>query len=121
MNLSQYKYIYFIGIGGIGMSALARYFNLKRKIVFGYDAIKSDLCIELQREGISVCYEEYNIPKQIKECKSSKILAIYTPAVNKENELAKNIHGSGYSGLNRNGCGSRLPWAVTVMALGRAS
>ena len=56
MNLELYKKIYLIGIGGIGMSALARYFNAKEKSVFGYDKVKSDLCIKLQNEGIQIDY-----------------------------------------------------------------
>lgn len=86
MNFSIYKCIYFIGIGGIGMSALARYFHLKGKMVFGYDAVKSDLCVELEEEGMSIYYEENSIPKKIKEYNSPKILVIYTPAINKENK-----------------------------------
>ena len=56
MNLDLYKQIYLVGIGGIGMSALARYFNAKGRRVFGYDKLKSDLCIELQSEGINIHY-----------------------------------------------------------------
>ena len=43
MNLDLYRHIYLIGIGGIGMSALARYFNTKGRRVYGYDQIKSSL------------------------------------------------------------------------------
>lgn len=48
MNLDLYKHIYLIGVGGIGMSALARYFNAKGKTVCGYDKVKSGLCLELE-------------------------------------------------------------------------
>ena len=41
MGLSEYKNIYFIGIGGIGMSALSRYFNAKKINIYGYDKVKS--------------------------------------------------------------------------------
>ena len=58
MNLDLYKQIYLVGIGGIGMSALARYFNAKGRRVFGYDKLKSDLCIELQSEGINIHYTD---------------------------------------------------------------
>ena len=44
MKLSQYKYMYFIGIGGIGMSALARYFLSKGVEIYGYDRKRSKLC-----------------------------------------------------------------------------
>ena len=66
MNLDLYKKIYLIGVGGIGMSALARYFNAKGKSVFGYDKVKSDLCITLQKEGIQIDYEDsaLDIPQE---------------------------------------------------------
>ena len=47
MNLDLYRYIYLIGAGGIGMSALGRYFNSKGKEVYGYDRLKTDLCFDL--------------------------------------------------------------------------
>ena len=47
MNLNQYKNIYFIGIGGIGMSGLARYFNNKNVNILGYDKYRSPLCSHL--------------------------------------------------------------------------
>lgn len=52
MNLSDYKRIYFIGVGGIGMSALARYFIHQGAEVFGSDLSKSDLINDLQKEGL---------------------------------------------------------------------
>ena len=54
MNLDLYKNIYLIGIGGIGMSALARYFNAKGKVVCGYDKLQSELCNDLENEGINI-------------------------------------------------------------------
>ena len=69
MNLDLYKHIYFVGIGGIGMSALARYFNAKGINVCGYDKVESDLCKELESEGINIHYRVGvdNIPSPIKE------------------------------------------------------
>ena len=58
MISQNYSNIYFIGIGGIGMSALARYFNAKGKSVAGYDKTESPLTINLENEGISVHYED---------------------------------------------------------------
>ena len=87
MNLDLYKHIYLIGIGGIGMSALARYFNAKGKHVCGYDKVQSALCKELENEGINIHYTdgiEY-IPKAIKEATYNEILVIYTPAIPAEN------------------------------------
>ena len=88
MNLDLYKHIYFVGIGGIGMSALARYFNAKGKNVCGYDKVESDLCKELESEGISIHYRvgADNIPSQIKDADCNEMLIIYTPAVSLENK-----------------------------------
>ena len=54
----MYKDIYFIGIGGIGMSAIARYYKRKGYAVAGYDRTPSDLTHELEAEGIAVHYED---------------------------------------------------------------
>lgn len=74
---------YFIGIGGIGMSALARYFNSAGKFIAGYDKYESDLTNKLIGEGIDIHFkDDVNlIPKQIKNAKKSNVLIIYTPAV----------------------------------------
>ena len=74
----KYNNIYFIGIGGIGMSALARYFRFKGYAVSGYDRTPSDLTAALQDEGIDVHYTDdcSFIPKD-----PSDTLVVYTPAV----------------------------------------
>ena len=51
MNILDYKLYYFLGAGGIGMSALVRYFNHYGKISFGYDKVQSNLTEQLQKEG----------------------------------------------------------------------
>lgn len=73
-----YKNVYFIGIGGIGMSALARYFKFKGLNVSGYDRTPSELTAALEAEGIRVHYEDcpQEIPADVKNT-----LVIYTPAV----------------------------------------
>ncbi len=58
MNLSNLKHIYFIGIGGIGMSALARYFRKSGAVVSGYDKVRTPLTEKLEKEGIPVIYED---------------------------------------------------------------
>jgi UDP-N-acetylmuramate--alanine ligase len=87
MNLDLYKHIYLIGIGGIGMSALARYFNAKGKNVCGYDKVQSTLCKQLENEGIKIHYndEVENIPQIIRNATYNEILVIYTPAIAKQN------------------------------------
>ena len=54
MNLQPITNVYFIGIGGIGMSALARYFNTNGKVVAGYDRTPTDITEMLEKEGIKV-------------------------------------------------------------------
>ncbi|MFD0976448.1 UDP-N-acetylmuramate--L-alanine ligase [Salinimicrobium gaetbulicola] len=73
--------IYFIGIGGIGMSALARYFNAQGKNVSGYDRSTSELVGQLIAEGIQVItsMEVEDLPREILEEKES--LIVYTPAI----------------------------------------
>jgi len=68
--------IYFLGIGGIGMSALARYFQAKGMVIHGYDKTPSALTGELTNEGIIIHFEDdpSKIPVDID-------LVIYTPAV----------------------------------------
>lgn len=73
--------VYFLGIGGIGMSALARYFNANGVAVSGYDKTETALCRELAAEGINIHYED-NIELIDKQAK----LVIYTPAVPKDHK-----------------------------------
>ncbi len=82
MSLNDVHSVYFIGIGGIGMSALARFFKSQGKEVLGYDKTQTALTMELESEGISVVYsDEVNlIPQTIKE-KKEEALIVYTPAI----------------------------------------
>lgn len=85
MNLNKIHSVYFLGIGGIGMSALARYFNAMGKRVAGYDKTSTKLTNELIAEGIEIHFEDHirNIPKYIKELPYDidNILIVFTPAV----------------------------------------
>src|SRR6187551_595144 len=80
MNLNQIKNVYFIGIGGIGMSALARYFKYIGKQVSGYDKTPSMLTSELIESGIDIHFED-NISLISKEYYIENTLVIITPAV----------------------------------------
>ncbi len=85
-NINDYKLYYFIGIGGIGMSALARYFKLNNKLVVGYDKTKTELTQQLNNEGIE-CYYEIDVnhlKTRISEFSKEDILVVYTPAIPKE-------------------------------------
>ena len=75
------NHVYFIGIGGIGMSAIARYYNFKGVKVSGYDKTPSELTHALESEGIEVHYEDNTdfIPKDVENT-----LVVYTPAIPKD-------------------------------------
>ncbi len=79
-NISTYQNFYFIGIGGIGMSALARYFHSIGKTVLGYDKTSTKLTSALISEGIKISFED-SIDEQIKAFKPEDTLVIYTPAI----------------------------------------
>jgi UDP-N-acetylmuramate--alanine ligase len=87
MKLNQLTHIYFLGIGGIGMSALARFFRASGKIVAGYDKTSSELTDKLMKEGIQIHFEENIslIPKEFLNTNGKeKILIVWTPAVPKD-------------------------------------
>lgn len=89
MRLEEIKTVYFVGVGGIGMSALARYFMAKGKQVAGYDRTPSELTHCLEQEGAQIHYENdvERIPEAFKQQDST--LVIYTPAIpNDHTELS---------------------------------
>ncbi|MCA6362565.1 MAG: UDP-N-acetylmuramate--L-alanine ligase [Bacteroidetes bacterium] len=84
MNLNACTHIHFLGIGGIGMSALARFFKAMGKRVSGYDKTETALTRMLQQEGIDVYYEEsvQRIPLELKHAGAKETtVVVYTPAV----------------------------------------
>jgi UDP-N-acetylmuramate--alanine ligase len=95
-SLSGIKKVYFIGIGGIGMSAIARYFHSKGIEVSGYDRTQTELTKELDNEGISIHYNEdlAAIPKDVD-------LVVYTPAVPKEHAELVYYQEHGYKVVKR--------------------
>ncbi|WP_077196139.1 UDP-N-acetylmuramate--L-alanine ligase [Prevotella ihumii] len=81
MEIKDIKAVYFVGIGGIGMSAIARYFHQQGLVVAGYDKTPSALTRQLEREGIEVHYEE-NVDLISEACKDvASTLVVYTPAI----------------------------------------
>ncbi|MEO9513331.1 MAG: UDP-N-acetylmuramate--L-alanine ligase [Flavobacteriaceae bacterium] len=81
MNVKDIHHVFFIGIGGIGMSALARYFKYINKNVMGYDKTQTPITDELVNHGIAVHFEDEisQIPESCKQKDST--LVVYTPAV----------------------------------------
>jgi UDP-N-acetylmuramate--alanine ligase len=80
--MQQFPYIFFLGIGGIGMSALARWFKANGHRVSGYDKTETPLTLALQAEGIAVHYADAveNIPLEVREHKA-ETLVVLTPAI----------------------------------------
>ncbi len=83
MNILDYKLYYFLGAGGIGMSALVRYFNHYGKTVYGYDKTETALTTQLKNEGVELHFDEDKVlvKKIISKYLPEEILIIYTPAV----------------------------------------
>ena len=81
-SLENYQNFYFVGIGGIGMSALARYFNASGKNVLGYDKTKTKLTSALISEGIDIVFEDV-VNEKISELNPENTLVIFTPAIKK--------------------------------------
>jgi len=80
MNLRQARHIYFLGIGGIGMSALARYFLKEGKLISGYDKTSTELTKTLESEGMTIHYEE-----DVNQIPDNIDLVVFTPAIPKQN------------------------------------
>lgn len=101
MNINTIKSVYFIGAGGIGMSALVRYFLSKGKEVAGYDRTQSELTEELIKEGANIHYEE-NISLIPDSCKIKKdTLVIFTPAIPQTHKEFTYFKENGFEILKR--------------------
>ena len=100
-HISQFNRAYFIGVGGIGMSALARYFNTKGWKVAGYDKTKTVLTEVLESEGIEVHYDDLgkDIPEEFQD--TEKTLVIYTPAIPQDMGELVYVQENGYQVFKR--------------------
>lgn len=96
MNINTIKAVYFIGAGGIGMSALVRYFLSKGKKVGGYDRTPSELTEKLKEEGADIHYEENTdlIPANFR--KATTTLVVYTPAIPAEHKELIYFRNNGF-------------------------
>ena len=96
MNIEDIKAVYFVGAGGIGMSAIARYFLKKGLVVAGYDKTPSDLTRQLEKEGMLIHYEEdiEQIPFACQQ--KASCLVIYTPAIPAEHKELVFFRGNGF-------------------------
>ena len=97
MELKDIKAVYFVGAGGIGMSAIARYFIRKGVVVAGYDKTPSELTKQLEREGALLHYEE-NTDEIPHACRDPKqCLVIYTPAIPAEHKELQYFRANGFT------------------------
>ncbi|MBQ6253897.1 MAG: UDP-N-acetylmuramate--L-alanine ligase [Bacteroidales bacterium] len=112
--MSDFSKIYFLGIGGIGMSAIARYYKRKGYPVAGYDRTPSDLTKELEEEGISVHYtDDYDyIPKDV-----TSTLVVYTPAIPDDLGEFVYVREHGYTMVKRSRMLGELSYGQTCLAV----
>ena len=96
MELKDIKAVYFVGAGGIGMSAIARYFLHRGVVVAGYDKTSTELTRQLEKEGMAIHYEENTqlIPEACRNPQNT--LVVYTPAIPKEHAELAYFHNNGF-------------------------
>jgi len=101
VNISTINNVYFIGIGGIGMSALAKYFVANGKQVEGYDKTPTEITTSLQNLGVSIHFEDdfNNIPTSF--LNTEHTLVVYTPAVPKEHSELNYFKSNNFQVLKR--------------------
>lgn len=96
MELKDIKSVYFVGAGGIGMSAIARYFLHKGSVVAGYDKTPSELTHQLEKEGMMIHYEE-NVNLIPEACRQPlTTLVVYTPAIPSTHAELKYFHDNNF-------------------------
>ena len=95
-RLADIQHIYFIGIGGIGMSALARYFYSLGKQVSGYDRVETTLTRQLAEEGIGICYQD-----DVSLAPHDADLVVYTPAIPESHRQLSFYRANRYTLLKR--------------------
>lgn len=107
MNIEAIKKVYFIGIGGIGMSALARFFKQRGVEVNGYDKTETDLTRKLTEEQIGVTYTDAE-----SEMKKDVDVVIYTPAIPQDNVILNAYRNANYPVFKRS---DALQWITEAM------
>ena len=118
MELSSIKRVYLVGVGGIGMSGLARYFLHLGCVVCGYDKTSTDLTDHLGNEGIQIIFDDRAgwIPYSFRE-KDEGTLIIYTPAIPKDSEILRFFQKRGFELFKRSqvlGLISKGMYAIAV-------
>jgi UDP-N-acetylmuramate--alanine ligase len=103
MNLKEIHSVYFLGIGGIGMSALARYFQSVGAAVSGYDRTRTPLCEELAQSGMEITYNDSpsSLPEAFRSQPNENKLVVYTPAIPHEHPQLKHFEAIGFRVIKR--------------------
>lgn len=99
LNLEHIKQVYFIGIGGIGMSALAFHFLKLKKEVLGYDKVENSICHNLKAQGAKIEYDK-NL-KLAKNLNKESTLVVYTPAIKESHSVFQYFKTNTYTILKR--------------------
>ena len=115
--MKNYDNIYFMGIGGIGMSALARYFMHEGKAVAGYDRTATPLTAALEKEGATICYEDEveHIPEHFRN--SETTMVVFTPAVPADHPQMEYFRQNGFLMEKRSQMLGHLSEGKYVMAV----
>ncbi|PQJ72062.1 UDP-N-acetylmuramate--L-alanine ligase [Polaribacter butkevichii] len=117
MNLNNIHNVFFVGIGGIGMSAIARYFATNGKKVAGYDKTPSQITLDLEELGVEIHFEDAvkNIP--ISFLNTKKTLVVYTPAISKTNVELNYFLENDFSVLKRSEILGRITETTFCLAV----
>ena len=99
--LFKARHVHFVGIGGIGMSALARYFAVNGKHVAGFDRVKTAITISLERLGVEIHTDDSMelIPTAFRD--SNETLVVYTPAISESHQELRYFKSNGFTVLKR--------------------
>ncbi|HEY8930093.1 MAG TPA: UDP-N-acetylmuramate--L-alanine ligase [Mucilaginibacter sp.] len=102
MELNSIKRVYLVGIGGIGMSGLARYFHHLGHTVCGYDKTQTELTHELEREGMQIVFEDKKelVPEEF-QTPDEHTLIIFTPAIPKDSDILNFFKDKGFALFKR--------------------
>ena len=101
MNLNNIHNVYFIGIGGIGMSALARYFVANKKYVAGYDKTRTEITDQLESLGVKIHFEDDINQIESRILNPENTLIVYTPAIPKSHNEFNYFKDNGFEVLKR--------------------
>jgi UDP-N-acetylmuramate--alanine ligase len=101
VNLKEIHQVYFVGIGGIGMSAIARYFASNKKQVAGYDKTPSQITSDLEKLGVEVYFEDDLKKIPLPFLKKEETLIVYTPAIPSNNKVLTYFNEHNFTVLKR--------------------